>query len=278
MNIDRLLFGRYQNEAGEGEGAGSGAGEGEGEGSGGAAGVMQQAGGWGWNEDTPGEGERPEWLAGKFKTVEDQAKNYANLEQMQGKYGNYFGAPEADYALSVPEGIEGDFDADHPDYPVLEAFMATAKEMGLSQAAFDKILHPYIEHNADMLMDSAARVARVAQDLGETGEQVISDTWARLNQAVGPEHAAALDGVVQSAEGIRALQALLKSEAVLPADGGETGGKMTRDELRALRFQKFPEGHPKAGREMYGADQAHTKKVDEAYNLMYPGEDRQQVG
>ena len=33
---------------------------------------------WYWDEHRPGEGARPEWLASKYKSVEDQAKSYAS--------------------------------------------------------------------------------------------------------------------------------------------------------------------------------------------------------
>ena len=47
--------------------------------------------------------------------------------------------------------------------------------------------------------------------------------------------------------------------------------------LEALKFEKFPEGHPRAGQEKYAHDAEHRKKVDALYKKMYPGEDRHEV-
>ena len=59
----------------------------------------------------PEEGEKPEWLKDKYKSVEDQAKAYAELEK---KFGGFTGSPEGDYEMKVPEGISGEFDMDDP--------------------------------------------------------------------------------------------------------------------------------------------------------------------
>lgn len=272
MNPLKYIFAPYRNEAGD-EGGDTGGNDG-GEG-GDQGGVMQQSGAWGWNSDTPGEGDRPEYLAEKYKTVEDQAKAYPELASKMGKYGNNFGAPEGDYELNLPEGVEGEFDTESP---LLSAIQKEAKDMGLSQQAFDRLLGTYIEHDLSMIESTEQLAERVASELGENGKQVISDTWQRLNQVLGPEDAKALDAVTGSAEAVKALNKLLQSEAVLPAEGGKELGQVTRDELRAMRFKKYPEGHPKEGREMYGDDPDHTAKVEGLYKELHPGEDRREVG
>ncbi len=237
-------------------------------------GVMSQAGAWEWAEGVPGEGDRPEWLSDKFKTVSDLGVAYGELEAKQGKYGSYFGAPEGDYELTLPEGVSGEFDADNP---LLKAVTGVAKEIGLSQDGFTRLLHEYVNNDAALITSQAVNAQQVAQELGENGQQILTDTWARLNQVLGPDDAAALDSVTTSAAAVQAIGKLLGSEAVLPSDTGEAVGQITRAELDAMLFEKFPEGHPQAGQRKYLHDADHKKKVDAAFEARYPGRDIQEV-
>ncbi len=257
-----------------GDGATGAQGGDDDQGAGGDGGVLSAAGEWFYADGIKGEGDRPEFLLPKYKTMADQAKGYADLQTKQGEFGTYFGAPEGDYELVKPEGLEGEFDSDDP---LLKSFQETAKSIGLSQEAFNKVVHGYLNENADMIQDHNTRVANVASELGENGAQVISDTWQRLTQVLPEEQANALDAVATDANAIRGLQTLLQSEAILPnVDSGQVSS-MSRDDLRALRGQVYPEGHVKAGKQMYGDDKAHTKKVDELYKQRFPGDDVQVV-
>lgn len=277
MHVLARLIRRFQHANPDGEGGATGdqdKGD-QGEGEGDDKGLMSQSTAWSWQEGLAGEGDRPDWLAPKFKTVEEQAKNYQELESKQGKYGAFFGSPEGDYELTLPEGIEGEFDKENP---LLQAVTTQAKEMGLSQAAFNKLLHSYVEHDAGLVANEAAQLANVASELGENGEAYIQDTWTRLNQVLGPDEAKALDGVVVSAPAIKALNKLMQSEAVLPADGGDTPGQLSRDELSAMRYEKYPDGHAKAGKVKYMEDPEYRKKVDGLYAKLFPGRDEHFVG
>ncbi len=281
-HLRRFLGGPYRMPEGEGEGAGTGegegtgegTGEGEGTGTGEGEGMLSQAGGWDHAEGVPGEGDRPEWLGTKFKSVASQAEAYGELEKKIGTFGANFGAPDGDYELTapanLPEGTTWEFDKEDP---MLVSFTKAAKEVGLSQAGFDKVVHNYISDNSDMVISHDQQVAQVVRDLGENGEQVMKDTWDRLSQVLPEDQANALDGVVTSALAVQALQTLLTSEAILPADGGGPPGAITREDLRAMRAKTYPDDHPKKGQRMYGLDEEYTKKVDALYSKQFPGQD-----
>lgn len=98
---------------------------------------------WYYDADLPGAGDRPEWLKDKYKTAADQAKAYADLEK---KLGAFTGAPE-EYDLSISdEEYKGvTFDKQNP---VLQEFLATAKEQGVSQEFVSTLLKSYAKMQA----------------------------------------------------------------------------------------------------------------------------------
>lgn len=230
---------------------------------------------WFYADGVPGTGERPAFLDTKFKSLADQAKAYPELSKAQGKFGSYFGAPEKDYELKAPEGFEGQFNLEDP---LLKEFLPLAKEMNLSQAAFDKLVGHYVGKTAGLAESVEERSARVAGELGENGAAIITDTWNRLQHSGMPaDLVKGLDDALGSAPAIRAIAWLMESEVKLPANVGSGSDVVTREQAREMRYEKYPDGHAKAGKLKYGDDQEHTKKVDELYRRLNPGKDIKRV-
>lgn len=116
---------------------------------------------WFYAENIPGTGERPEWLKEKYKSAEDQAKAYGDLEK---KLGAYKGAPD-EYDLSLGEEFKStQFDKNNP---VLQEFLSSAKEQGMSQESITHILQSY----AKMEAINQPNLDKEMERLGVNGKQ-----------------------------------------------------------------------------------------------------------
>lgn len=118
-----------------------------------ALGTQQQAAAaekWFYADGVEGKDKAPDWFDGKkYKSVAEQAKAYPELSkklgEMSTKLKGFTGAPEGDYQLSLPEGVQGEIDTDNP---LLADFKSWAKEAGLSQEKFTELLHVYAKNEA----------------------------------------------------------------------------------------------------------------------------------
>ncbi|MCH8211152.1 MAG: hypothetical protein IIB99_07235, partial [Planctomycetes bacterium] len=228
-----------------------------------------------------GEGTPPPWFKGdKFKTVSDQAKAFGDLEQKIGPAAELIGAPEGDYELpKLPEGTEGEWDVEDA---MFKQFNVVAKELNLSQSAYDKVVQSMgallakeEAEAATKITDAlaaigtnvAARVTAVdkylVKELGEKG-------WDALKNAIGTDVEAyqALEKVVAKASG----------DAQLATQGGLTGIGFTKEDIEAERYKVYPEGHKLAGKSVFELDKNHREKVRGMYKELYPGEDIEMIG
>jgi len=93
-------------------------------------------------EEKPVEEESPEWfMKDKFKTVEDQAKSYSELQK---KMGKYWGSPDDKYNAEGIENVEA-------NDPLIESLMPALKDIGLSQDGFKHLVEGYKEANLKMV-------------------------------------------------------------------------------------------------------------------------------
>ena len=120
---------------------------------------------WYWDEGVPGTGERPEWLEGKYSKVTDQAKAYKEVEKKLGANP----APE-DYDWGNYSEV---FDVENQH---LSALKVKAKEMRLSQEAFNNLVDPLAKYHQSLLPDTDAEIAK----LGDNAQAKIDtvNIWA----------------------------------------------------------------------------------------------------
>lgn len=188
-----------------------------------------QDAGWFFAEGLAGEGDRPEWFkADKYKTVAEQAKAYAEAER---RLGGFTGAPEQ-YEVNLPEGVEGEFDMDHP---VLQRFMETAKEANMSQATFEQLLGTFVEYEA-----SAAGVDMETQKkaLGPRADQRLADVRDFLSRNLEENQFAALKGSLVTAEAVEAVESLIalsKAKAPPVEDPTDSGMQSQLQELLSAK-------------------------------------------
>lgn len=299
MDIFRRLMWRFCND---GEGEGSGSGDGDGSGDAGATGTAGEggdqgtgsgvlSGGEGTGDTTEwflapgvkGEGDRPEYLNERYKSALDQAKAHSELESKSGQFGKFFGAPAEgeDYALNLPEGVDKEASSFDAESPLLKGFLEVARKIGINQDGVDMLVGDYVKNNITEDVETVEeRAARVANDLGENGPNVIADTWERLQAIPGmtKDMLDGLDDALGNANAIKALGFLLESEIKLPGNLGEGAEAITRESIRAAKYEVFPDGHALAGEQRYAHDAEHRKKVDAMYKRLLPGKDIQTVG
>lgn len=122
------------------------------------------------------EGERPEWLPEKFKSPEDMAKSYSELEKKLTEKGKM--APE-EYEIE-PRADDFKFNTKDESF---SAFQKFAKENNFNNEQFNKVLG-FAADNGLLLSEDAFEKEK--QALGKDGEQVLEflDGWGkkRLNE------------------------------------------------------------------------------------------------
>jgi len=158
--------------------------------------------------------EAPEWFRkDKYKTVEDQAKAYVELEK---KLGSFIGAPE-DYELSLPEGV-ADLSTDDLGFDDrLSAVRDVAKELNMSQDGFTKLVHAFIA--ADQQMNTV-HVERELAALGPDAPARISDVSTFYAKAFGEDDFMTVREIARTAEGVQFLERAMqkmRNTSTIPA-------------------------------------------------------------
>jgi len=120
---------------------------------------------WHWDDDMPGEGNRPTWLKDKYTKVTDQAKAYIEAEKRLGTSK----AP-SEYDLS---GYHEYFDLEHEHFASLKD---NARKHNITQEALNAIIDPIIQYQESSLPNMSEELAK----LGDNPQARLDalDTWA----------------------------------------------------------------------------------------------------
>jgi hypothetical protein len=163
---------------------------------------------WHWDDNTPGSGDRPDWLPGKFKTVADAAKSYSELEKRVGS------AP-SEYSLEKGQGwIE-------PDYGPFQDMLTLAKSKHVPQEVMDSMLESVGKYLDEFKIDGTEERAK----LGEKAEERLGllDNW--LGSNFSKETREALSESLKTADAILALEEvrnkMLNSTTTIPNSNHE---------------------------------------------------------
>jgi len=213
----------------------------------------------GGDVEQPEASERPEWLAEKFKTPEELAKAYGELEK---KIGTSDSVPD-DYQIQLPEGVDENYVLDDP---LVTWFKGMAKEAHMDQATFDTFLHGWITHEIDGMK---ANKAEEYKALGANAQNRLKDLgdWGKAN--LSAHEWELFRSAASNAQGIELLEALVGKTREAPlAKGPETvRPSVTADDLRELKFAKDEHGHLRAS-----VDPDYRQRVDKAYEEFYGNE------
>lgn len=214
---------------------------------------------WFYADGVPGKGEAPEWFkADKYKTAEAQAQAYVELEK---RFGAFAGAPKTGKyeTPKVPEGLEGEFYADHP---IFDKFSKWALDRQVSQEGYNEVLGLFAEYEAARVPDRS----EILRDIGEGAESrlaaikqwananLTADEYGLLKVALAPgEHTAAA---------VKALEKVIaKTRVVAPKAGADVqAGTMTRESIAELQGKRGPDG-----KRLYDTDSKYREKIEKMW-------------
>ena len=217
---------------------------------------------WTWSENIQGEGDKPDWfMDSKYKSVEEQAKAYPEL---QNKFGGFTGSPE-EYSLDLPEDInlpDGVGIDINKDDPLMEAALTFAKDSNMSQDNFTQMLSMYAEAQGRDYIDPTAHVNAQKEILGDDADTRITalTNWAKANLDEGTFEL--FSRVSTSADSILLTEHLVNM--VRPSSvpdvntlTQQTRGSLTQ-ELTDLRGEKDDNGKLK-----WLSDTSHRAKIEQ---------------
>lgn len=195
---------------------------------------------WWIDKDVPGTGDRPEWLADKFKSVADMATSYSELEK---KISSMPNAPES-YDFSKHESV---FKKDHPAMKELQDFY---KENKITQDVLDKTFSSILEYTK---IDEAAEKAKLGEDADARIKEL--NNWAESN--FSQDTFKALTDNMVTVDAIKAMEEVRKKMVdniqSPPKDG--TGASEAVD-------RKAVEDEMYANYEKYQTDAAYRQQMD----------------
>lgn len=221
-------------------------------------------------QNPAGTGERPEWLPEKFKTPEDLAKSYKELEGKLGKSADELreslvkelenerlgNRPESADQYEIPDGVVGE---EAIQNPLFNWWKDHAYENGFSQEQFEQGIKMYAEAQGDG-HDIEAEKGK----LGDNAEARINaaNAFAAKIFPKGTEDAASR--LMETASGVEALEAIQKAlgDGTFSGNSGDSGDKLTQAKLEEM--QRDPRYHDPARR-----DPHFVQQVQEGYAKLY---------
>jgi hypothetical protein len=152
---------------------------------------------WMWADGIKGEGDKPEYLLEKYKSVAEQARA---LPEALKRFGAFKGAPEAYSFDNLPEGID-------KASPILQGFTDTFKEMNLDQQGFEKMASKFAEIGNSMAAKSQEEIVR------EAGSKEVVDRVANWAKNFSPEVQESIKEWSLSGKDIKALDMIRAGRA-----------------------------------------------------------------
>ena len=213
---------------------------------------------------------RPEWLPEKFKTPEDLAKSYTELQSK-------LGAKDEEIRNAIIEEIQNEAFADRPesagDYQMPESIDAESAvdnellqwwsehsfENGFSQEEFEKGIEMYARAIGSNEPDLEAESAK----LGDNANARIEAASAFANKFFPEEALPAIERMCESHEGIIALEVI--QEAMKDGNfSGETQSASDVSERELQQMMNDPKYYDSARR-----DPVFVKQVEDGFRKIY---------
>lgn len=234
---------------------------------------------WKWNDELGGEGDAPEWLkTSKYGSVAEQAKAYTELEK---RFGSFTGAPE-EYELPEPKDLLGDVELPEgvdmnlaPDDPLLVRFMGEAKEMGINQEGFNKLVGLYVQQQANDYADSLTSAADEKKMLGDNADARLKNLadWGKsnLDEDMFGKYVSALTTAAAVEVIEHLVQKTRNSKLPNPADI-QTAPAFTKADYDEAMNKRGPNGEW-----LYQTDPAYRAKVQKMGEQIFGKEPNRQI-
>jgi len=183
---------------------------------------------WKWSEELAGKGEKPEWFKEKYKTVEDQAKAYTELEK---KLGAFKGAPENGYDLEALGELG--------KQPAVAHFAEFFKEKNLSQEGFEEVVQQFYEYDQQSLQFD---LENELKKLGPNAKQQVTQVNQWINNTFNEDMAGVARNLMVNADSVKFFQAVMANQpkANMPThDAMQVTGHETMQEVLAEKTNNW---------------------------------------
>lgn len=181
---------------------------------------------WHWADGIKGDGQRPDWLKERYKSVSEQAVAYSELEK---KFGEFRGAPKDGYVM---DGIEG-LDVSNP---LLKGLSETFKELNMSQAGFERVVNEYLTAQTQSYQTD---IKEEMKKMGPGAEQQIAQTKQWIQNNLDKHDAQTISTWIHSAEDMKALQALMAFQPLSRSPSAEAmNSSLQYESLQDVKNEK----------------------------------------
>ena len=228
---------------------------------------------------------RPEYVQEKFWNAEKGEVNIENLASSYNSLESKLGSRTEDltkqirtdieneklqnvpeeYKLNVPE-LDGNVSLDiSNDMPIVQWWNQTAKNAGLSQEQYDEGVKVFVDNAIANLPNSDLEI----QKLGDAGRERVeaAELWSKKH--LSPEAYNAISGFAATAEGVKALEEVMKltKDSNMPTTQTQVDVSADIDDLKSML--KDPRYWDSSRR-----DPAYVKRVTELYEKAYKGQEK----
>ncbi len=192
--------------------------------------------GWLLAEGVNGAGDAPDWFkAEKYKSVDEQAKAYTELE---GKFGSFTGAPD-EYEIKLSEELTEKGVEMTADDPIMAEAMKFAKESGMNQDGFGKMVELYaMTRLAENDAIDQGRSDEMAL-LGNKAQERIGNlsAWGKANLSADMFNG--FEDLATTAEGVKTLEHLIAKTRNAPISSAQitTAPSGTSEDVQKMLFE-----------------------------------------
>ena len=228
---------------------------------------------------------KPDYIQDKFWNAETKEVNIENLASSYNSLESKLGSRTEDltkqirtdieneklqnvpeeYKLNVPE-LDGNVSLDiSNDMPIVQWWNQTAKNAGLSQEQYDEGVKVFVDNAIANLPNSDLEI----QKLGDAGRERVeaAELWSKKH--LSPEAYNAISGFAATAEGVKALEEVMKltKDSNMPTTQTQVDVTADIDDLKSML--KDPRYWDSSRR-----DPAYVKRVTELYEKAYKGQEK----
>lgn len=165
---------------------------------------------WWLDDNTPGVGERPDWLPSQFKKASDVAKSYQELQKR-------FGEAPAEYNLEAGKGWLD------TDYEPFQEMIQFAKSKRVSQEVLDTMLSSVGKYLDEFSIDYDEERKQLGEDADKRLD--VLNNWAKSN--LSEKSYEAITNNLRTADAVLALEELrskmLDTNTMIPGNEQSQG-------------------------------------------------------
>jgi hypothetical protein len=176
-----------------------------------------------WSNDLPGNGERPDYLIEKYKTVEDQAKAYKAAQPLLGRVKDLEGIIGAPETYAIPDELQSD--------DLVKKYTEFSKKNNFNQAFFDQGLELFKEARAKAQVSHQAEMQKLGEGASER-VQVLSQ-WVKNH--FPPDVFNALKDIPFKAEVVHFFEGVKSMTTQSTVPTGIANTQATQDSMSRIR-------------------------------------------